>query len=415
MLAKEALVKCRVAGKMGDYDEVLVQADNVLSALQTSNSNQERLPSAPSISSRTATTTITTNDTNNQSIVAAVKGYKGFALMKLGQYSAAIPYLEQSKLLRPQNQGNRIHRTRLQERQREIMAVEYALVTCYQQLGSNAPLPSLLKYPRTVHLFDSGGTATTMDDFVVPDLTAVASIWCNGTTSIKIEEKVDGANLGISYCPWTSRVLVQNRSHYLSSQGGEHAQFHRLPEWLAEHREALVSILGDGNQIMYGEWLVARHSIPYQRLPGWFVAFDIYDKSKQRFLSRRKFHSALKGTRIPVVPTIETRCFGPYTRSTVNRFRDELVSLLDTPSTFRTDGGTVEGIVLRMDNDDDDTDTDDSTKAHYYLKDKFKIVRPDFHRGCSDGHWASRPIEKQMVDIQFAEEYLQSCYAFAED
>ena len=32
------------------------------------------------------------------------------------------------------------------------------------------------------------------------------------------------------------------------------------------------------NQVLFGEWCLARHSVPYTRLPGYFIAFDIYSK-----------------------------------------------------------------------------------------------------------------------------------------
>ena len=30
--------------------------------------------------------------------------------------------------------------------------------------------------------------------------------------------------------------------------------------------------------ILFGEWCYAQHSIFYDRLPDWFLGFDIYDK-----------------------------------------------------------------------------------------------------------------------------------------
>lgn len=61
----------------------------------------------------------------------------------------------------------------------------------------------------------------------------------------------------------------------------------------------------------------------------------------------------------------------------------------------------MEGVVLRQDEDD-------------WLQNRFKVVRPDFVRGCQDGHWTRRAIEKQTVDYEFAEIYRERCYEFAE-
>ena len=61
----------------------------------------------------------------------------------------------------------------------------------------------------------------------------------------------------------------------------------------------------------------------------------------------------------------------------------------------------MEGIVLRLDNEESG------------LEDKYKVVRPDFVRGCEGVHWSSRPIAKQQVDFEFRDEYLAECYPYA--
>ena len=33
-----------------------------------------------------------------------------------------------------------------------------------------------------------------------------------------------------------------------------------------------------------GEWCVARHSIKYDKLPGYFIAFDLYDRLEKKLL-----------------------------------------------------------------------------------------------------------------------------------
>jgi hypothetical protein len=39
--------------------------------------------------------------------------------------------------------------------------------------------------------------------------------------------------------------------------------------------------------VLFGEWLAARHTMPYDCLPDWFLAFDVLDSHAQRFLSRQ--------------------------------------------------------------------------------------------------------------------------------
>ena len=409
MEREDAFKRCQEAGKNEDYTTVLATADEVfrltghLEAAQAMNNRQR-----------------------DKRILASINGYKGFALMKQGLFSSAVHYLERSKELR---QGNSTSKDDIAKdnskankkmefqnpRGREMVAVDKALKHCYAKAGeaesSAYSTPDLVKYPRTTHLFDSGGTATTNDDLVLPDLSAVLSVFCDGRTKVIIEEKVDGSNLGISKCPVTGKLLVQNRSHYISN--GDHIQYGRINEWIEEHRQALDLILEDGSKVLYGEWVVARHSIPYKRLPGLFVAFDIYDKQSERFYSRTRFHTSMRDTRIPVAPTIQTRTFGPYTTKSTKAFRKELLRLLDTRSVFRSDAGTVEGVVLRVD-EGAATGNSITQQSSLWLEQKFKIVRPDFLRGCGDGHhWSTRKIEKQIVDYEFAEAYLRGCYVFA--
>mmetsp|Transcript_9082 Transcript_9082/g.16481 ORF Transcript_9082/g.16481 Transcript_9082/m.16481 type:complete len:426 (-) Transcript_9082:156-1433(-) len=359
-------------------------------------------------------------------LLASFQGYKGYTLWKQKQYHAALPCLRESQRLRKQLQQRHASEQCLEKRQQILLrkegyTIEHALNECLEEVNHFEEMKKPIKYPRTVHLFDSGGTAMTSDDLVLEDLSSVMNVLSSRGTKLIVEEKIDGANLGISQCAISGKILVQNRSHFICK--GDHAQFHRIPEWVAEHQEALLSILQGGNRILYGEWMVARHSIPYQRLPGWFVAFDLYDKEMGRFLSRRRFHSALKGSSIPVVPTIhkDWRRFtepeiavgvvgesnhGYVASSSAmaeKLLRKKLVDLLESKSQFRNDGGTVEGVVLRVDN-----------STSMWLDTKYKVVRPDFVRGCDGGHWSTRPIEKQRVDFEFSNSYLDSCYVFAD-
>lgn len=338
--------------------------------------------------------------------LVTVLGHKGYALVKQKLYSEALDCLEQSKLHRDK-QPSQLHDS--EQRRSERKVVNACLKSCYQRLGKAPPLPKLVKYPRTTHLFDSGGTATTIDDLILPDLDCIIPIFCDGKSTVIIEEKVDGANIGISLCPFSGQIMVQNRSHYITQ--GEHAQFSMIPAWIEEHREALVSVLGEGDLIIYGEWLAARHSIPYKKLPGYFIAFDIYCKAIGQFFSRERFHSTLQDTQIPTVPIIAARTFHPSKTSSqkADLFRKQLLALLETKSEFRSDDGKVEGIVLRVDGNNNTPDSD----SHSWLKHKFKVVRPDFVSGCNGGHWARRQIEKQRVDFDFANTYLSYCYPFS--
>ena len=179
----------------------------------------------------------------------------------------------------------------------------------------------LFKFPRTKHLFDAGGSGVSRDDLLMDPgeenafySTAKASkkgksggaskkVGAGNGTLVAIEEKVDGANLGISLGD-DLQFLVQNRSHFVNSK--THRQFTPLDSWLSEHSPGLFQVLGEdpGNYVLFGEWLYAKHSIHYTRLPGYFMAFDIFDCKAGKFFSWRERNRRLEGSDIPVVRQI---------------------------------------------------------------------------------------------------------------
>ncbi len=68
---------------------------------------------------------------------------------------------------------------------------------------------------------------------------------------VVVEEKVDGANLGISLGV-SGSLRGQSRGDYLAP-GKSHAQWNLLRPWLAERRAALEEGL-QGGLMLFGEW-----------------------------------------------------------------------------------------------------------------------------------------------------------------
>lgn len=98
---------------------------------------------------------------------------------------------------------------------------------------------------------------------------------------IYVEEKIDGANLGISFND-KGECLLQNRGDYLYSPLD--GQWALLNNWLDIHEDDIFENLTN-EYILFGEWCYATHSIKYEALPDWFVAFDIFDKKENKFFS----------------------------------------------------------------------------------------------------------------------------------
>lgn len=217
------------------------------------------------------------------------------------------------------------------------------------------PMP-ILKFLRTGHLMNLG--AATEDDFLVNFQTK------DETPHVIITEKVDGANMGFSLSS-DRQLLVQNRSHYITSNA--HAQFRPLHPWVEEHRADLYSVLDRDplfpeRYILYGEWLVATHSIPYSRLPDRFLAFDLYDRQTKTWADRRTIERLLADTNISMVPIIYE---GPRPSDRI------LKEMVQRQSQFYD--GPVEGIYVKE-------------ERNGLVANRGKIVRSDFTAGITE-HW----------------------------
>lgn len=170
---------------------------------------------------------------------------------------------------------------------------------------------------------------------------------------------------------WDGNIVVQNRSHYV--QPTDHAQFKPLSGWLERHSAALQGLLNRDPQyperyILYGEWVVAQHSIPYTHLPDRFLAFDLYDRVEKSFVSRKVLSGALCGTGIRQVPLV---C------EATSLSREQLLAFMDRRSEFYD--GRIEGVYVRM-------ESADGTKA----VDRGKVVRGDFLAG--NKHWSKENL-----------------------
>ena len=211
-----------------------------------------------------------------------------------------------------------------------LSATKTKVVKTGREMAS-AEKETLFKFPRTRHLFDAGGSGVSRDDLLLDE--GEEAVFYSGRSAgsrargrrpgrlVCIEEKVDGANLGISVGE-DLQLRVQNRSHFVNSK--THAQFSTLESWLEENSGTLYELLESKNLVLFGEWLYAKHSIHYTRLPGHFMAFDIFDRSAGKFFSWRERNRQLEGTGIPVVRRIS--------ETTIDGRKDVSLFTLLTPS-----------------------------------------------------------------------------------
>ena len=221
-------------------------------------------------------------------------------------------------------------------------------------LKLGGPIP-FHKFPRTQHLVNLG--AATDDDLI-----CTTSPTTSLQGDIAVEEKVDGGCMGFSLASDLS-ILVQNRSRYITSK--THAQYAKVGYWVESHQQQLFDLLYRDDQMperfmLFGEWLAATHAIHYTVLPDLFLAFDLYDRLKDEFVSRPVLSALLKDTGIQQVPLMKQ-----VTGSITTHY---LSQMTDSQSAFRD--GPVEGVYVRV--------QDNGKTLHRY-----KIVRADFAPGNS--------------------------------
>eukprot|EP00178_Gracilaria_changii_P016418 TRINITY_DN469_c0_g1_i1.p1 TRINITY_DN469_c0_g1~~TRINITY_DN469_c0_g1_i1.p1 ORF type:complete len:1067 (+),score=129.49 TRINITY_DN469_c0_g1_i1:6554-9754(+) len=237
-------------------------------------------------------------------------------------------------------------------------------------------LPGFVKYPRTRHILNLGGGVTD-DDLVMNgrELTEISTMLNTAQfdecTVLTIEEKVDGANLGFSMCANSGSILIQNRSHYVNTKS--HPQFKLVKFFVDTYEEDLRKVLRGGERILYGEWMYAKHSIHYTKLPSVFLAFDLFVVAENKFMSRSEFRRELKDTKICCVREVQLP--GELTVLSIKNMALNCESLYYD--------GPAEGMYIRID-------------RQGWLVDRAKIVRPDFIAG--DEHWTKREPERNRFE-----------------
>ncbi|MBB6048844.1 RNA ligase family protein [Armatimonas rosea] len=221
-------------------------------------------------------------------------------------------------------------------------------------------MDGLRKYPRTQHLEGSG--LQKGDD---PDRLPFVLL---REKYLVVEEKLDGANTGISFDE-NGTLQLQCRGHYLTGGPGE-AQFALLKPWAQTHQGWLWERLGT-RYILYGEWLYACHTVFYDRLPHYFFEFDILDTQTNTFLSTARRRALLAGGPVVSVPVLKEGIF--------SKLKD--ITKLVGPSLYKSDGGVSEGLYLKWEEDG-------------VVKGRYKWVRAGFLQTILDSgtHWKDRPL-----------------------
>ena len=249
-------------------------------------------------------------------------------------------------------------------------------------------LESIVKYVRTPHL--EGSRLQDGDDAS----TQVPYSHLSGKYLV-VEEKMDGANSGVRFSD-ELELLLQSRGHYLTG-GSRERHFNLLKSWASYHENALFEVLGD-RYLMYGEWCYAKHTVFYDKLPHYFLEFDVLDLKKGEFLSTARRRQLIGNTPIVQVPVLYEGVAPRYLKDLLTMIKPSLAKSLRWKEELR-----AVATMLGLDVERTVGETEDSILAEgLYIKveeggvvkERYKWVRKDFLQTLleSDSHWHSRPI-----------------------
>jgi hypothetical protein len=249
------------------------------------------------------------------------------------------------------------------------------------------------KYPRTAHL--EGSKFQKGDEGY--DHAPYALLQGH---HVVVEEKVDGANSGVSFSA-AGELLLQSRGHYLTG-GGRERQFNLFKQWATAHEGWLLERLED-RYVMYGEWCHKKHVMFYDQLPHFFLEFDVKDKRTKEFLSTEARRKLLASGPVLSVPVL-------YDGVAPRKLADLKELLLPSIARGTTWRESFESVVTRerLNLQKAWTQTDKSDLAEgLYIKvelgertvGRYKFVRGDFVQAIleSDSHHADQPFVPNLL------------------
>ena len=144
---------------------------------------------------------------------------------------------------------------------------------------------------------------------------------------------------------------------------------------LAHHEHGLRTVLTP-EWILFGEWCYARHTVYYDALPDWFLAFDVYDRPSGCFWSRERRNELAKRAGIATVPFLG---LGTFDREALEKQFGQS-KLGDEP---------MEGLYLRWDEGP-------------WLVARAKLVRPSWVE-FDEEHWSKRRLQPNrcLLEAEF--------------
>jgi ATP-dependent RNA circularization protein (DNA/RNA ligase family) len=184
---------------------------------------------------------------------------------------------------------------------------------------------------------------------------------------VTVEEKIDGANTGI--IRHKGGFSLQKRGSLVGQS--EHEQFGRFHAWAWQEKYDNIMSIPKGC-LVYGEWAYAQHHIYYDRLPDYFLVFDVLKNGK--FFNRDQRTDFCGKYGFCQVPLIAQGYF------TVG----DLMAMMPKVSAF---GDRAEGMVIKR-----------YRKKEYM---RAKLVWPEFVKELDESeHWTRKQLSINKLEVK---------------
>lgn len=223
----------------------------------------------------------------------------------------------------------------------------------------------LPQFPKTPHL---PFHPNVQDDDVVAKDNEIEPLF-NASNQIYVEEKLDGASAAIAVID--DHPVIRNREHILNkgfirkkNDTTAKMQFRPIWNWYYKNKKKFNELYDHiGPVTVYGEWMLAQHGMFYDRLPSYFVAYDLFCHRTKQFLQTSIVRNVLTTSGFALPSLIHT---GKISNS------DTLESLLHQKSKFSSTE-IIEGLYFKF------------FDGESILR--FKMVRENFKQGSLWDHF----------------------------
>ncbi len=189
------------------------------------------------------------------------------------------------------------------------------------------------KFPRTPHL--PGSNVVDTDRSLTFEEVAVL---CRDF-EVVIQEKLDGTCVGLFFDETDKPVLLK-RGGEIGNR--ERDQYNLFRTWVQQRADALRETLAK-RHVLFGEFLWQTHGLFYDRLPDFFVGYDLLDRAAGTFLSSTVVKRRLHGV-VELVPELWRG-----TMRNPKQLARTIAESAEHPSAF---GDRAEGVYVRFEDED---------------------------------------------------------------